>query len=74
MLKPLKPILVVVGAVLVVLELPPPFLSFTEHSEVWVLMTWRPPGPPEQVQGLQERLQNIQQHLQDHFRCEFHGI
>ena len=40
-LKPLKPILVVLGVVLVVLELPPPS-SFTEASEVWVRVAWRP--------------------------------
>ena len=35
-LTPLKPILVVLGVVLVVLELPPPSSSVTEASEVWV--------------------------------------
>ena len=41
-LKPLKPLLVVLGVVLVVLELPPPS-SFTEASEVWVRVAWMPP-------------------------------
>ena len=41
-LKPLKPILVVLGLVLVVLELPPPSSSFTEASEVWVQVAWVP--------------------------------
>ena len=41
-LKPLKLILVVLGVVLVVLELPPPSSSFTEASEVWVRVAWMP--------------------------------
>ena len=40
-LKPLKPILVGLGVLMVVLEVPPPS-SFTEASEVCMRVTWMP--------------------------------
>ena len=33
-----------------------------------------PPGPPGQVQDLQEHLQDVQEQLQDHFEEDFNGI
>ena len=39
-----------------------------------IFYTWSPPGPPGQVQDLQDHLQDLQEHLQDLFEGGFDGF